>query len=180
MPKASNDIDVQDGQQFTVGGVTVTAVQTPGHTPSNLSFIIPVTFRGRQHMAALWGGSGPPSDLVMKIVYRNSMTHFSNYTRQAGVDVDLSIHGDNNNFLPRLSQLTGLREEDPHPFIVGRDAYVRYEAIYYNCASAQIADMINWGYRVKLGAQEHVFPVRSGGQQAPTTDGVQWELNRRQ
>lgn len=98
---------VTDGQQITLGGVTVTLYITPGHTPGTLSLIVgPLTNQksvasddGR-HVAGIWGGTDPsigrqgvqyyPDGQTMMRTHIGSLKRFIDLGTKAGVDVILS------------------------------------------------------------------------------------------
>ena len=54
-PSPRRDIVATDGQKVTLGGTTITLYITPGHTQSTLSVLIPVTDKGKPHLAMEWG-----------------------------------------------------------------------------------------------------------------------------
>ncbi len=104
--KPRRDMVVTDGQQITLGDVTVTLYVTPGHTPGTLSMIIgPLTNQksvasddGR-HVAAIWGGVDAsigrrgvryyPDGEAMMTAHVESMQRFMDLATKAGVDVVL-------------------------------------------------------------------------------------------
>lgn len=51
---AYDHMGARDGDEFTVGGLVVRAVHTPGHTPSHLSYVV---LEGGRAVAAFTGGS---------------------------------------------------------------------------------------------------------------------------
>ena len=104
--KPRRDMVITDGQQITLGDVTVTLYVTPGHTPGTLSMIIePLTNQksvasddGR-HVAAIWGGVDAsigrrgvryyPDGRAMMTAHVESMQRFMDLATNAGVDVIL-------------------------------------------------------------------------------------------
>ena len=104
--KPRKDMVITDGQQITLGDVTVTLYITPGHTPGTLSMIIePLTNRksvasddGR-HVAAIWGGVVAsigrrgvryfPDGEAMMTGLVESTRRFKDLATKAGVDVNL-------------------------------------------------------------------------------------------
>ena len=52
------DYELQDGEAFTFGGVTIRCVPTPGHALGVMSFFFEVTDGGEKHLAGLFGGAG--------------------------------------------------------------------------------------------------------------------------
>ena len=104
--KPRRDMVITDGQQITLGDVTVTLYVTPGHTPGTLSMIIePLTNQksissddGR-HVAAIWGGVDAsigrrgvryyPDGEAMMSAHVESIRRFMDLATKAGVDVIL-------------------------------------------------------------------------------------------
>ena len=120
-----------DMDEFRLGSAVITAVLTPGHTPGCLSFVIPVTDEGRPHMAALWGGTGitPRTD---KVAYLRSCRHFSEVCEKMNVDVEISTHPFIDNSLPRYDICRNINDGVANPFVIGHDAYKRYEDMFFN------------------------------------------------
>ena len=52
------DVAVRDGDVFTIGGIQIRAVSTPGHCPGATSWFFPVTDGKRTFTAGLHGGAG--------------------------------------------------------------------------------------------------------------------------
>ena len=59
--KPRKDMVITDGQQITLGEVTVTAYVTPGHTPGTLSLIVGPLTESRRAWRPTTGGMWPPS-----------------------------------------------------------------------------------------------------------------------
>lgn len=135
-PKPAKDAVLVDGQAVTVGDTTVTIVETPGHTPGTLSLIIPVKEGGRTHYAAFWGGNGFPDSVADRKTFLKSVDHFTEYTDRYNVDVELAVHADADDLMARLKKR---RAGGPNPFLVGREAYLRYEEVYRLCSRARMA-----------------------------------------
>lgn len=137
-PVPERDMTVKDGDRIVLGDTAVTIVNTPGHTPGTISFVFPVKEAGKIHHAALWGGNGFPGRVPDRKVFLQSIDHFAEVTSQASVDVELSIHGDTDDLVARLAQRR--KAGGPNPFLVGRDAYLRYEEVYRLCSRARMED----------------------------------------
>ncbi|HEX2967405.1 MAG TPA: MBL fold metallo-hydrolase, partial [Syntrophorhabdaceae bacterium] len=146
----SVDEFITDGQKLVFGDTTVSAVITPGHTPGCVSFIIPVRDKGVQHMAALLGGNGLPAapltdtakpsfSLRNIATYINSLDYFSAYTQAAGVDVALNAHPFVDNTAGLMRLLKNRKPGGPHPWVIGRDGYMRYEGVTRETAKAYLA-----------------------------------------
>ncbi|NBC35104.1 MBL fold metallo-hydrolase [Novosphingobium sp. FSY-8] len=136
-PIPERDLVLEDGAKIMLGDTSVTAVLTPGHTPGTMSFIYPARLNGVEHMAATWGGNGFPSAIKDRFTFLESIEHFAGYTAKAGVDVELSIHGDNDDLIGRLERL---RAGKGNSFVAGRERYLRFEEVYRLCSRARMAD----------------------------------------
>ena len=94
LPPPRRDVVVADGELISFGGVEITPVLIPGHTPGALGFVFRVADSDRSHTAALFGGS---IRLVNRILadglrqYVQSLERFGTVTRQLGVDVEIRI-----------------------------------------------------------------------------------------
>lgn len=121
---------VEDRDDITIGDTTIKAVFTPGHTPGGLSFIFPVYDEGRKHMASLWGGNTVPQETKDIYLYIDSLNHFSLECEKLNVDVELSNHAFVDNTMERLHVIRNITNGVPNPFVIGRDAYKRFERMF--------------------------------------------------
>lgn len=133
------DVDgfIEDGEDFSLGEVSVRCVLTPGHTEGCMSFIIPVWDEGRPHHLAIWGGTGliPTSD---KQAYLESVIKFDKVCDEFGVDCEISNHPFVDNSILRLNVIRDIADGVPNPFVIGRDAYKRYEQMFYDMCKARM------------------------------------------
>ena len=152
--KARRDMVATDGQKLTLGDTTITMYVTPGHTLGTLSLLVPVKDNGKPHLAASWGGtgfnwlSGSPAyitpDRPSKFWfdnYINSANRFRDIVAKAGADVLIANHthlDDSKNKLPLMAKR---RPSDPHPYVIGNDAVVRYVTVASECAQAGLASV---------------------------------------
>ena len=102
-----------------------------------MSFIIPVTDEGRPHHLALWGGTGilPDSD---KEAYLASVEKFSQICDGYEVDAEISNHPFVDNSLLRLEVIRNIVDGVPNPFVIGREAYRRYERMFYDLCKSKM------------------------------------------
>jgi metallo-beta-lactamase class B len=117
----SIDVFLTDGQKITLGNTVVQIVYTPGHAPGCVSFIIPVTDNGTQHMVGILGGSGLLISLENMYLYKASIDYFQQFTREAKCDVGISVH-----FWGHEAKLTALRVRKPgdaNPFVIGTEKF---------------------------------------------------------
>jgi hypothetical protein len=59
--------------------------------------------------------------------------------KELGVDVEIQNHPLYDGFAAKLDRLAKRRAGDPHPFVVGRDAYQRFLGVRAACGEAQLA-----------------------------------------
>lgn len=143
--KAGDDFFIEDGQTITLGGRSVTALLTPGHTPGTISLLFPVSDHGVPHMASLFGGQGSPRDVAALMIFRHSLDHFADYTDRMQADVVLSNHTVGDDGLTRVAALQRRRAGEPNPYVVGREGVIRYDAEWRGCLSADIDQAIAGG-----------------------------------
>jgi metallo-beta-lactamase class B len=142
LPPPRRDVVVADGVPVSFGGVEITPVLIPGHTPGALGFVFRVADGARSHTAALFGGS---ILLVSRIPdeglrqYVQSLQRFGAVTQRLGVDVEIQNHPLYDGFAAKLERLAARRAGDTHPFVVGTDAYQRFLTVMSECANAQLA-----------------------------------------
>jgi metallo-beta-lactamase class B len=141
LPPPKRDLVVLEGQPLGVGGVEITPVSIPGHTPGSLGFVFKVEDEGRAHTAAIFGGSILLSSRIPDAgleQYVRSVEHFAAITRQLGVDVEIQNHPLYDGFEAKLARLATRKPGDAHPFVVGTDGYQRFLAVMSTCAQAEI------------------------------------------
>ena len=71
--------------------------------------------------------------------YINSLDYFSAYTKAANVDVALNAHPFVDNTAGLMKLLKNRKPGDPHPWVIGRDGYTRYEGVTREVAKAYLA-----------------------------------------
>lgn len=140
--KAADDFYIEDGQVITLGGRSLTALLTPGHTPGTISLVFPVSDHGVPHMASLFGGQGSPRDVDALMTFRHSLDHFADYTDRMQADVVLSNHTVGDDGLTRVAALQRRRAGEANPYVVGREGVIRYDAEWRGCLSADIDQAI--------------------------------------
>lgn len=123
---------LEDEDIFTLGNTEIQCVSTPGHTPGCLSYLFPVTDEGRPHMAAMWGGSGLPYKMSDKVLYLKSALAFAERTSKAGCDVEISTHPFLDKGTERLELVNKITDGIPNPFVLGKENYKYYEAMFLN------------------------------------------------
>jgi len=132
-PRPARDIAVVDGQRVMLGGTTISMYVTPGHTPGTLSLLIPVSDGGKQHLAALWGGTGFQYSAE---AYNKSAERFREIAAEAGADVILSTHPQLDNSDVKLRMVEKRKAGDPHPYVVGFSVVQDYLTVARECSAA--------------------------------------------
>ena len=128
-----HDIDLADGQKFTLGDTTLEMHITPGHTAGLISVIFKVTDHGEPHVAALFGGLGMPETVEDKRLMAASVLKFKKTAADAGVDTLIAAHQTRDQSVVKLEINRIRRAGDPNPFVIGKDGYQRYMDIQNEC-----------------------------------------------
>lgn len=127
-----------DGDEVTLGKVTVRAFSTPGHTPGCMTYVFPVTDCGKTHTAVMMGGTLPQRtkrEIAMQLA---SLDRLDRLTDALAIDVELPNHhplccGEVKMELcrRRLSHLA-------NPFIIGTDGmHAAIDAYRRLCKAAE-------------------------------------------
>ena len=141
--KPRRDMVATDGMQIKLGDTTVRLVHTPGHTPGTISSIFPVRDNGRQHVAALWGGTmfnvpnrpDSPRDHWLG-QYSQSAQKFREIARANGADVLLSNHTRFDASTVKMPVLARRQPGQAHPYVIGADEVGKFLTMAGNCAQA--------------------------------------------
>jgi len=124
---------VEDGQQLTVGDLTLTFHVTPGHTAGALSMIFDTTDGGQSHVVGMFGGLGTPGSVEGKRDHIASLVRFRDVAEAAGVDALIANHQTQDRSLEYLELLRMRRAGDPNPYVIGREGFLRYLDIQREC-----------------------------------------------
>jgi glyoxylase-like metal-dependent hydrolase (beta-lactamase superfamily II) len=137
----------------------VTLYLTPGHTPGSISALIPVKDRGQSHLMSEWGGTDfvgsgldptPTSGGLLQHIA--SLQRFTNAGIAAGADGILSNHQVFDSSLTvgettgKATLLQKRKANEPNPWVIGRDGFVRAMAIHDACMEAA-RTRLQEGYR---------------------------------
>jgi metallo-beta-lactamase class B len=135
----ARDMELSDGQAFTLGDTTVNFYVTPGHTPGTLAAIFKTTDQGIPHVVAYYGSLGMPASLDDKKIVLASIARFKKLAEEAGVDTLISSHQTRDLSLHKLEIARLRRAGDPNPYVVGKVGYQRYMDIQTACVNYAIA-----------------------------------------
>lgn len=129
---------LREGEPFVLGDTKVRIYSTPGHTPGCLSFIVDVYDEGRKHTAALWGGTGIPRKEEMKDVYLESALRFTQICDEEKVDVEIATHPFVDRTYEKLALCRNICDGVANPFVIGREACRRYEAMFVDLCKSRM------------------------------------------
>lgn len=146
--KNDKALAVSDGDRLTVGNLTLSFYETPGHTDGTISWIFPVKDlqSGASHVAALYGGMGfskTEETLTQQVA---SFERFSGLAGQHGVEVLIGNHQARDRSLYHLDLLAHRECNDEgcnigNPYVLGVDAYQRWCKVQSLCIRAYAARM---------------------------------------
>lgn len=132
LPKPTHDIDLADGEDFTVGDTVFHIIETPGHTPGVASMIVPVRDKGKVHNMALWGGTAYGNALQM----HNSLHKLWAVSQSYHADGMLNTHA----FVNLVDdQIASLPKAKKNPFILGEKELGRLFAVQDECNEAYLS-----------------------------------------
>ncbi len=138
----TRDIVATDGMEITLGDMSVTIWETPGHTEGTLSYTFTVLDNGRPVNVAYSGGTAfnfenntPDPGIPNFQTYIESQQHIAEQAAASGASVILSNHSEFDNAVSRNRMLAG-RGDGPHPYELGADWVQRYFQTMQGCAHA--------------------------------------------
>ncbi|MGI9258234.1 MAG: MBL fold metallo-hydrolase [Gammaproteobacteria bacterium] len=136
------DIEVQDGQPIVLGDTEVTPIFVPGHTPGAIGVIFDVQDGDTTHTAAMFGGtiliSSRISDEGLN-QYIDSLDRFAEAAAEHGADVEIQNHPIIDDMSEKLVELANRGANDPHPFVVGEQAYQDFLGVISACTQVELA-----------------------------------------
>jgi metallo-beta-lactamase class B len=135
----ARDMELEDGQAFTLGDTTINFYVMPGHTPGTLAAVFKMTDQGLPHVVAYYGSLGMPAALADKQIVLASIARFKKIAEDAGVDTLISSHQTRDLSLHKLEIARLRRAGDPNPYVVGKVGYQRYMDIQTACVHYAIA-----------------------------------------
>jgi metallo-beta-lactamase class B len=145
-PRPTRDLVLAEGQPVTLGEQTITPVLIPGHTPGSLAFTFQVRDGRQVHVAGLFGGTILTSGRITTPGLRQyvaSIDHYLSVARRERVDVEVQNHPLFDDMAGRLAATRARKAGAPHPFVVGRDRYVRFWSIVSECMQAELARRVS-------------------------------------
>jgi len=128
-----HDLDIADGQVFTLGNARLSFKLTPGHTPGTISTIFTVHDRGTPHVVGFFGGLGTPESAEGKRQIIASLEGFKTIVKRSGIDVLIANHPTQDQAIPKLEELAYRHPGDPNPYVIGQTRYLRYLALQQEC-----------------------------------------------
>ena len=143
--KPRKDMIITDGQELTLGDVTVRFYITPGHSPASVSLLIsPLKDGNQRHVGSVFGGRSAgglqyfESEVEGIRLWSASAKRYKAIAESAGADVFVSQHASWDKTLDKLNALKFRQPGDPHP-MVSKSAVSRYQTVISECMDAQLA-----------------------------------------
>lgn len=138
-PPPKRDLTLVDGQTLSLGDATFTFKLTPGHTPGSVSIVFPAKEGGRTYLAAIVGGVTAQPNVASQTLALEGLRRFSDWTRQAGVEVELVDHPHVDNSLRLLQAASSRKPGEPNPFVIGREGFQNFLGMLMECYQGNIA-----------------------------------------
>jgi metallo-beta-lactamase class B len=137
--EVSRGVSLDEGGKLTLGGETLTAHITPGHTHGTLTPTFDVTSGGKKHRVLLWGGTAFNfgDDLSRLDTYIEATERMAKLAEAQGIDVMLSNHAGYDESLSKLEKMRAQGSMEPNPFVIGTPAVARGLRAMGECAKAQ-------------------------------------------
>lgn len=110
----------------------VVAVLTPGHTPGQMSVIVPVEHQGVMRNLLVMSGNDNPDEAAR---YAASMDYLRSVAAQVGADTLINTHAYQSAMFYHLRQLKA-DPSGPNPFVMGNDGVGRFIGIFAECQRA--------------------------------------------
>jgi glyoxylase-like metal-dependent hydrolase (beta-lactamase superfamily II) len=110
----------------------VMAVLNPGHTPGQMSVIVPVEHRGRIHKLLVFSGNDQPAEAAQ---YAISTDYLRSVAAAEGADVFINTHPYQSALFYHLRRLQA-DPAAPNPLVMGTAGVDRYLAIFADCQRA--------------------------------------------
>ena len=138
----TRDIVATDGMEITLGDMSVTIWETPGHTEGTLSYTFSVLDNGNPVNVAYSGGTAfnfenntPDPGIRNFQTHNESQQHVAEQAAASGASVILSNHSEFDSAVSRNRMLAG-RGDGSHPYELGADWVQRYFQTMQGCARA--------------------------------------------
>ncbi|KAH8757194.1 beta-lactamase-like protein [Diaporthe sp. PMI_573] len=119
-------------KRIDTGGTEVVAILNPGHTPGQLSAIVPVKQNGKDHRLLVWSGNDKLEEAKQ---YAISADFARGVAEQEGADVFINTHAYQSASFYHLRRLKE-EVEAPNPFVMGADGVSRFLGIFTACQRA--------------------------------------------
>ena len=127
-------------QEVTIGGTRIHAQPTPGHTPGNLVWFVPVEHEGESQLLLVNGRSAVPQTIDAAVQYLAGTELQYNAARRLGATGTIHTHPLSDGSLRQINAVNATGAGDPN-FILGKERTLQAAAIWRASAAARIAEM---------------------------------------
>lgn len=111
---------------------SVVAVLDPGHTPGQMSVIVPVEHQGKIRQLLVMSGNDEPSQAGQ---YALSMDYLRSVAADVGADTLINTHAYQSAMFYHLRQIAA-NPDGPNPFLMGAVGVDRFLGIFASCQRA--------------------------------------------
>jgi glyoxylase-like metal-dependent hydrolase (beta-lactamase superfamily II) len=110
----------------------VMTVLNPGHTPGQMSVIVPVEHQGKMHKLLVFSGNDQPTEAAQ---YAISTDYLRSVAAAEGADVFINTHPYQSAIFYHLRRLKA-DPSAPNPMLMGADGVDRYLGVFADCQRA--------------------------------------------
>ncbi|MBK9252505.1 MAG: MBL fold metallo-hydrolase [Proteobacteria bacterium] len=127
------DTDLRDGDSIKLGGQTLRAFVTGGHTPGSISLLLPVLDKGRAVTIAFFGGiTNRNIAPAMHVLYDQWTGRFQRIVSDNKVEGFIGNHPSFDDVAGKLVHMVE-RPTRPNPFLVGTEGTLRFLRVLQQC-----------------------------------------------
>lgn len=126
-------------RKIKAGGVDVTAILAPGHTPGQMAVMVPVVHNGTTHNLIVWSGN---DNMDAAAQYAISTEFIQGIAKQSGADAFINTHAYQFAAHARLRDL----KENPtsrNHFLMGAEGLQQHLAVFALCQRAAAQRLID-------------------------------------
>ncbi len=124
---------IENGMTLTFGDTSIQFIMTPGHTAGTVSALFTVRDGESEYLAGYLGGIGFTAGQNDLSVYQNSLRRYEAIAQEAGAEVVISNHPQNDMTIARMHLLAQGESEEVHPFVIGTDGFSRFLEVVESC-----------------------------------------------
>lgn len=126
---------IEDGDTIDCGDKQIKVVATPGHTEGCMSYIFPIFYKEKAHMACLFGGATAPwGDENGKDIQKQSIMKFMKAAKENHCDVALANHTAFDAGIEKISYSKARLSYLPNIYVLGEEGVQKFCEVYITVA----------------------------------------------